>query len=358
MASCCSPWKDSRACWVARRDSREERAAIAERIHTRYDRELGWINIPNLFVRDMYGTGVSLRTNAQGFRNDHSFEKNVPAGRLRVICSGDSFTLGYGVANSDAWCNLLETIDARIETVNMGQGGYGLDQAYLWYKRDGTKVEHNIQLFAFIESDFDRMRSTTFLGYSKPRLTVTGGELSIADVPAAEPSWLAGTIRSLRPFAGRLRTVQLLRGWALSVRTATQTSAASEQAAGATDRIEVVAEKVFESLRDLHAQRGSVLVLIYLPVKEDYGAPELGPWRRFAHDAAERLGIPLFDLVPDLNEVALREVDGFFIKVGELPYRYGEGHYTVRGNRFIAETIYRKLLMTDPIASLIRPAAH
>jgi hypothetical protein len=74
--------------------------------------------------------------------------------------------------------------------------------------------------------------------------------------------------------------------------------------------------------------------------------------------AAERLGIPLFDLVPDLNEVALREVDGFFIKVDELPYRYGEGHYTVRGNRFIAETIYRKLLMTDPIASLIRPAAH
>jgi hypothetical protein len=61
----------------------------------------------------------------------------------------------------------------------MGQGGYGVDQAYLWYKRDGTKIEHNIQLFAFIESDFDRMRSAAFLGYSKPRLTVTGGQLSI-----------------------------------------------------------------------------------------------------------------------------------------------------------------------------------
>ena len=28
----------------------------------------------------------------------------------------------------------------------MGQGGYGIDQAYLWYKRDGTKLDHDVQI--------------------------------------------------------------------------------------------------------------------------------------------------------------------------------------------------------------------
>ena len=44
-----------------------------------------------------------------------------------------------GVGNDDVWCKLLESIDNRIETVNLGQGGYGVDQAYLWYKRNSFK---------------------------------------------------------------------------------------------------------------------------------------------------------------------------------------------------------------------------
>src|SRR5262249_38750161 len=53
----------------------------AERRHTRYDRELGWVNIPNLDIPDMYGPGVRLRTNGQGFRNDHDIAETVPPGK-------------------------------------------------------------------------------------------------------------------------------------------------------------------------------------------------------------------------------------------------------------------------------------
>src|SRR5712692_5894096 len=73
---------------------------VAEQRHTRYDPDLGWVNKASLDIPDMYGRGVYLRTNAQGFRNDHDIATAVPSGRARLICSGDSFTFGYGVDNA------------------------------------------------------------------------------------------------------------------------------------------------------------------------------------------------------------------------------------------------------------------
>ena len=65
----------------------------------------------------------------------------------------------------------------RLETVNLGQGGYGVDRAYLWYKRNETNLEHDIVVLAFISDDSWRMESDTFFGYGKPYLTIRDGEL-------------------------------------------------------------------------------------------------------------------------------------------------------------------------------------
>jgi hypothetical protein len=42
---------------------------VAERLHTKYDSVLGWVNEKNVDIKDMYGPGIYLRTNSQGFRN-------------------------------------------------------------------------------------------------------------------------------------------------------------------------------------------------------------------------------------------------------------------------------------------------
>jgi len=81
----------------------------------------------------------------------------VPPGYLRVIGSGDSFTLGHGVANGQTWCARLEEIDPRFENVNMGQGGYGADQAYLSYRRDRRRLDRDTHIFAFISDDLHRL---------------------------------------------------------------------------------------------------------------------------------------------------------------------------------------------------------
>src|SRR5262245_25280565 len=123
------------------------RAPLAEKGHTRYDPDLGWTNIPNVSLKDYYGPGLDLTTNAQGFRGTRPVDVAVPPGMLRIICSGDSMTLGYGVRDDQTWCQRLASLDPRIEAVNMGQGGYGVDQAYLWYRRDGAALEHQLHIF-------------------------------------------------------------------------------------------------------------------------------------------------------------------------------------------------------------------
>src|SRR5208283_759848 len=91
---------------------------LAERPHTSYDPDLGWVNLPNVYLPNMYGPGKYLRTNSQRFRNNADLTIGIPPGKTRIICSGDSFTLGYGVDNDHTWPQLLASRTPNIETVN------------------------------------------------------------------------------------------------------------------------------------------------------------------------------------------------------------------------------------------------
>src|SRR5262249_29575432 len=74
---------------------------VIERRHTRYDELLGWENLTNLEVKDIYGPGTVLHTNSRGFRGTDEYTSEVPSGRSRAICSGDSYTFGVDVSDDD-----------------------------------------------------------------------------------------------------------------------------------------------------------------------------------------------------------------------------------------------------------------
>ena len=155
-----------------------------ERVHTTHDAELGWRNIPNFVRPGMYGPKAGLSIDARGFRAVPS-PPAAASPRLRVICSGGSFTFGVGVGDADTWCHHLTSIDARTATTNMGQIGYGVDQAFLWYRRNASEVPHDVQVLAFVSADFDRMRDATFMSYGKPVLAIEDGNLVVRDEPGS-----------------------------------------------------------------------------------------------------------------------------------------------------------------------------
>jgi len=151
------------SAWVAKRT-----VYMREESHSQYDAELGWSHRPGLRIESMYGDKTRFTTNAQGFRARENFAKGVPPGKHRVVALGDSFTMGYGVGDESTYPSQMQALCPVLQTVNMGQGGYGADQAYLWYKRDGVKLDANVLLFAVVAEDFYRMSGDSFIGYGKP----------------------------------------------------------------------------------------------------------------------------------------------------------------------------------------------
>jgi hypothetical protein len=308
------------------------RPPFAERLHTRYDAELGWVNIPGIHRPDMYGPGVGLTINGQGFRAARDFAPTVPPGKVRVVCSGDSFTFGYGVGDDATWCARLTAIDGRLETVNMGQGGYGADQAYLWYVRDGAPLVHQAHVFAFINEDFPRMRLTAFFGYGKPILRLRDGELATDNVPVPRAAywapWLTQNLDVLREF----RSIQLA---LLGVRWLFPPRAVEFDEAD----LPAIVLRIMERLDEINRRKGSTLLLAYLPGRGDREPGPYDEWRRFLAREAARRGITFVDLVEELRAVPEDEVERLFIADGALTFPGAAGHYTAAGNEWVARRL-------------------
>lgn len=317
--------------------------AEREHNHVEHDTLLGWVNRPNVDLPDAYGPGVGIRINAQRFRNAAPIEQAVPAGTIRIICSGDSFTFGYGVDNTDAWCERLGALDSRLETVNMGLGGYGVDQAYLWYLQDGLHLEHHVQVLSFLTDDFHRMRSDRFMGYAKPHLAVRGDSLVVTNLPVGESSWIERRRARHGDAIGRLRLVRFFRR-VLGLDSPAAAERRAELSARADAQVEEVMVHMFRDLRQRHADRGSRLVLVFLPGLWDHtplGATER--WREFVQREAQRQGITLIDLVDALRRSPAGQLDGLYAP---------NAHFSVAGNRWAADVLLRELApVLDSIAA-------
>jgi hypothetical protein len=328
------------------------RPPLAERRHTQYDEELGWVNVRGLYAEDIYGAGVSLTVNSQGFRNRRDFPVEVPEGKVRIICSGDSFTLGYGVADDQTWCARLASLDPRLETVNMGQGGYGVDQAYLWYARDGAFLDHQIQVFAFIVDDFRRMQDDSFLGYGKPVLRVQGGRLVTENVPVPSRGYRVPWLTQNLDLLTELRSLELLR----AVIGSSSTESAEDLGG---DEFPELVWTVFEKLRRMNREKGSRLVLVYLPMISEVEVAVSDPWREFLRQQAAARGIPFLDLVEWIRKLPREQIPALFIPEGVLAYPAAAGHYSARGNEWVARQLYARLrrLLASPSRPSDAPSA-
>jgi len=325
--------------------------------HTDYDTLLGWVSRPGFFDPDMYGHGIYFRTNAQRFRNDHDFSVAVPPGRVRLVCSGDSFTLGYEVDNDHTWCAVLERRHPRLETVNMGQGGYGVDQVYLWYKRDGQRLDHDLQVFAVIQDDFRRMQVRNYVSaggqYAKPVLTLAGDSLRTGNVPV--PTWSYRIPRLLAFFHQKRSALEHLRIARLGEALRSRVGGRPPDPATADSLTWLVADRVFADLARVNRAKGSVLVVMFLPTPGDSIGGASDPWRRWLRSASERRGFVFVDLVDDFRALPRDSIPWLFYK--PPPPRPGgaSGHYGELGNEWVADRLYRHLLAAPATAARLEP---
>ena len=128
------------------RPQMEEIVAADGTWYQRIDPELGWITIPGATTDDAAIT-------ASGIRAARDYAATPPPGVVRIAAFGDSFVHGDEVATGETWTAALERALPRVEVLNYGVGGYGLDQALLRYEREGARMAPHVVLVGVITDD-------------------------------------------------------------------------------------------------------------------------------------------------------------------------------------------------------------
>jgi hypothetical protein len=260
------------------------------------------------------------------------------------------------VADDRTWCARLAAIDPGLATVNMGQSGYGMDQAYLWYKCDGVRLDQEAHRFTYITNDFIRMESSSVYGYAKPVVVLQDDSLTIGNVPVprseggARLYWTAVLVRN------QLRLAQLL----LWVRDSVFHGHGVQQgdlSGKWTTEDSLTWHKVQRLVGDLSRidrMKGSTLILVHLPVPEDYWTAQSDPWHERARAAAADGEFTFVDLVQEFRQLPGDSVQQMFIGPRHPGYPNTSGHYSVAGNEWVAERIHQRLLEIPAVAARLR----
>lgn len=304
--------------------------AVREVSHCEYDPDLGWRHVANKHVPDLYGPGLGLRTNGQHMRGTRDYPLEDSADKYRILCLGDSFTMGYGVADDETYPAMLAQLHPSIETINMGLGGYGLDQCYLWYERDGTKFAVDVLLCALIIGDFFRMNPMgNVADIPKPVLELRDGNPVAVNTPVTNILVPAFTARVMRLWEQSALASLLPR---------TLAAPAMGPVALQKQYFVPIALRIFEILRDRSRERGQLFVVAMLPAQEEVAQPRLEIVDDWLRPALEERGIPFVDLRPAFQKVPKSELAEYFTV----------GHYSKRGNLVAARALLDSIRELDP----------
>jgi hypothetical protein len=145
----------------------------------RFDPITGWSKQPGaLGHRKTNEFDVSYQINALGLRDADTTSYDKPAGTFRVICLGDSFTLGYTVDEHDLFVEQLghawKDEGRKIDVVNAGTEGWSTDQEVAWFTSEGVKFKPDLVLLFPYENDLYWNGQTQYTRFPKPRFTAEG----------------------------------------------------------------------------------------------------------------------------------------------------------------------------------------
>ncbi|MBN1426390.1 SGNH/GDSL hydrolase family protein [Candidatus Fermentibacteria bacterium] len=166
-------WKDIRypgdfrlSKWQSQRISE---AALGHAWNRRFDADLGWTMTEGFNKRGQ-------TTNAAGMCSAREYALEKPEGVLRIAAFGESNTEAADVTTEESWPTIIEARARDCEVLNFAVGGYGPDQCWLRYQRDGKRFKPDIVLICYMTENINRVVSVF-------RPFYTGGQ----DLPFTKP---------------------------------------------------------------------------------------------------------------------------------------------------------------------------
>ena len=175
-----------------------------------YDSDLGWTYRPST---DSSSSSFSNIHNQDGIRAasvETVYKPSPPPHHLRIAIFGDSFSHGDGVPFSRTWGDKLEksltSLGVKAQVLNFGVGGYGMDQAYLRYKKVGKQFSPHIVIFGFAVENMLRnlnifrniyKRTQRGIILSKPKFILGQNSLKIVNQPTIDPDLIPHILSNL-----------------------------------------------------------------------------------------------------------------------------------------------------------------
>jgi hypothetical protein len=316
-----------------------------------HDPDLGWTIRP-------HGALGQYHANGQGLRSLRDYAPEPPLGIVRVAAFGDSFTHASDVPDAFTWEAFLERMEPRLEVLNFGVPGYGADQAYLRYRRDGVRFRPHVVLLGFMTDDANRMvnvyRPFFFHGsglpLAKPRYELSRGRLVLVPNPLPR---LADYRRLLddpdtelprlgahdwffarRHARGRLDFLPSARLLRVAAERLHQPVFKEGQLNPGSEAFQVTVG-VYEEFRRAALADGAYPIALLFPDRRDFRAVREGRSRLYQPLAGElrRRGFAVIDLLDGFERYA----------PGAERKQLARVHYTRRGYRIAAQTVLDEL---------------
>jgi hypothetical protein len=149
--------------------------------------------------------GAGIRVGSPSF----SYDAFPADATMRISIFGDSFTNGVDERFPETWGvqleDALKTKGLRSEVLNFGVPGYGMDQAYLRWRKMGAAYRPQLVVFGLqienIKRNVNLLRPLynrfTDLPFAKPRLLPNAERLEVLNVPTIPPEGLASTVATI-----------------------------------------------------------------------------------------------------------------------------------------------------------------
>jgi lysophospholipase L1-like esterase len=258
-----------------------------------------------------------IHINALGFRG-REFELARPAGSLRVLCLGDSYTFGHHVTDEEAFPAVLDVAlrqSGRGEAINGGANGFiHVDEAR-YLKSKGMALSPDVIVLVFSQNDIaDLARPVPMIEAMRAHARL-------------KSRWVIGPALKLLQRTATFNAMQRAAAW-MRVREM-RASAPQLDEARLWDRYRA-------ALADLAATAGRTRVLVSAwPSAEQAMSGQVPPSHAALASAARDNGLEFLDLSAAMADV---------IRQGGAPYLVPlDGHPSAAGHHAAAEAMTRRL---------------
>jgi len=278
-----------------------------------HDPVLGW---------DSANGGIRVRTSARPSAQSSE--------ALMAIALGDSFVFGNDVGADENFSALLDR-HPRLQVLNMGVPGYGIDQSYLKYQHRGSAYAPDIVLFGIYVADYERS-TVAFTAFAKPLFVEREADIVLGNQPVPDPLSELQRIDSL--LAGRWYLAEFLENLLQRIDTAGKTRF--------FDGADRVVSHILQTLAGSMGP-GQRLIVIHIPSGESFAG--IDP----VHQEMHRRLLALYEVL-DIDHIdlfsafaadtpALEVVDRYYVRrpSGSV------GHLNPAGHRRVAGLIAEKL---------------